>query len=207
LYALCMLFVCEMYNQLKFNTMKKTLLTLFVILAGIVTATAKPDVSLIKGSLLELKGSNAKIFVRWDYTKSTIEDKPVAAYLKERGADWERDYPAELTRAEKAFRERLGDKSKDVSTVTKESEADYVIVMKVKDFNYGQTALAVTVGFGAGDARLSGTMEIYKKGQKEPIAVLDVDGVHGKGYGSELRRENTYRDLAENLAKLIKKAK
>lgn len=187
--------------------MKKTLLTLFVILAGIVTATAKPDVTIIKGSLLELKGSNAKMFVRWDYTKSTIEDKPVAAYLKERGPEWERDYPAEISRAESAFRKRLGDKSKDVSTVTAESDADYIIVMKVKDFNYGQTALAVTVGFGAGDAHLTGTMEIYKKGQKTPIAVLDVDGVPGKGYGSELRRESAYRELAENLAKLIKKAK
>lgn len=187
--------------------MKKTLLTLFIIIAGVVTATAKSDVELQKGSLNELKGSNAKVFVRWDYKNSTIEEKPVAAYLKERGAEWERDYPAELARAEKSFRERLNKKSKDVSTVTEESDADYVIVMKVKDFNYGQTALAVVVGFGSGDARLYGTMEIYKKGQKEPIAVLDVDGVHGNGYGSEIRRETTYCDLADNLAKMIKKAK
>lgn len=187
--------------------MKKTLLTLVIILVGVVTATAKSDVELQKGSLKDLKGSNAKVFVRWDYTNSTIEDQPVAAYLKERGAEWERDYPAELTRAERAFRECLNSKSKDIQVVTDEKNADYIIVIKVRDFNYGQTALAVVVGFGSGDARLYGTMEIYKKGQKEPVAILDVDGVHGNGYGSELRRENTYRDLAENLAKMIKKAK
>ena len=79
--------------------------------------------------------------------------------------------------------------------------------MKVKDFNYGITGLAVAVGFGAGDSHLYGTMEIYKKGQAEPIAVLDVDGVPGAGFGNEIRRVEAYRELAENLAKLIKKAK
>ncbi|MBQ1695766.1 MAG: hypothetical protein II076_07470, partial [Bacteroidales bacterium] len=87
------------------------------------------------------------------------------------------------------------------------ASADYTIVMKVKDFHYGQTGLAVAVGFGAGDSHLYGTMEIYKKGQSEPIAVLDVDGVPGAGFGNEIRRVEAYRELAENLAKLIKKAK
>ncbi len=187
--------------------MKRNILTLFFILAGIFTAFAKPDVEVVKGSLAELKSSNAKVYVRWDYSNSTIEDKPVNTYLKEHGDDWVRDYKSEIKRAEDNFRERLDDKSKDVSTVTNEKDADYTIVMKVKNFNYGQTALAVAVGFGAGDAHLYGTMEIYKKGQSKPIAVLNVDGVPGTGYGNEIRRENAYRELAENLAKLIKKAK
>lgn len=187
--------------------MKQTLLVLVIILTGIATATAKPDVTVIKGSLVELKKSNAKIFVRWDYTNSTIEGKEVNAYLKERGDDWVRDYDTEIARAESNFRERLDDESKDVQTTTEESSAEYTIVMKVKDFNYGITGLAVAVGFGAGDSHLYGTMEIYKKGQSEPIAILDVDGVPGAGFGNEIRRVEAYRELAENLAKLIKKAK
>lgn len=187
--------------------MKKIILAIFVIFAAVAVASAKPDVTVIKGSLVELRKSNAKMFVRWDYSNSTIEGKEVNAYLKERGDDWVRDYDAEITRAESNFRERLDDESKDVQTTTDESSAEYTIVMKVKDFNYGITGLAVAVGFGAGDSHLYGTMEIYKKGQSEPIAVLDVDGVPGAGFGNEIRRVEAYRELAENLAKLIKKAK
>ena len=187
--------------------MKNIVLVIFAVLAGVTIATAKPDVTVIKGSLVELRKSNAKMFVRWDYSNSTIEGKEVNAYLKERGDDWVRDYDAEITRAESNFRERLDDESKDVQTTTDESSAEYTIVMKVRDFKYGQTGLAVVVGMGAGDAHLSGTMEIYKKGQSEPIAVLDVDGVPGAGFGNEIRRVEAYRELAENLAKLIKKAK
>ena len=187
--------------------MKKITLAIFVILAAVAVASAKPDVTVIKGSLVELRKSNAKMFVRWDYSNSTIEGKEVNAYLKERGDDWVRDYDAEIARAERNFSERLNEESGDVQTVSDDNSAEYTIVMKVRDFKYGQTGLAVVVGMGAGDAHLSGTMEIYKKGQSEPIAVLDVDGVPGAGFGNEIRRVEAYRELAENLAKLIKKAK
>ena len=187
--------------------MKKITLAIFEILAAVAVASAKPDVTVIKGSLVELRKSNAKMFVRWDYSNSTIEGKEVNAYLKERGDDWVRDYDAEIARAERNFSERLNEESGDVQTVSDDNSAEYTIVMKVRDFKYGQTGLAVVVGMGAGDAHLSGTMEIYKKGQSEPIAVLDVDGVPGAGFGNEIRRVEAYRELAENLAKLIKKAK
>ena len=187
--------------------MIKKIFAIVVLFASVCVATAKPDVTVIKGSLAALKKSNAKVFVRWDYSTSTIEGKAVKTYLKERGDDWVRDYDAEIARAEENFRERLNDKSSDVSTVTSEQDADYIIVMKVSDFLYGSAALSAAIGFGAGDAHLSGKMEIYKKGAKSPIAVLDVDGVPGAGYGNEIRRVNSYRELAENLAKLIKKAK
>ena len=191
----------------KRRVMKKSAIFLFILVASILTAAAKSDVEVIKGSLAELKSSDAKMFVRWDYSNSTIEGKAVKTYLKEQGPDWERDYDAEIARAEENFRERLADKSSDVTTVTSEQTADYIIVMKVSDFQYGSAALSAAVGFGAGDAHLSGKMEIYKKGSKTPIAVLDVDGVPGAGYGNEIRRVNAYRELAENLSKLIKKAK
>ena len=187
--------------------MKKVILALVILFAGIATANAKSDVTVTNGSLRELKGSKAQVFVRWDYSNSTIEDKEVATYLKERGEDWERDYNSELAKAENNFNSRLNDKSKDVQTVNDENSADYIIVIKVKDFHYGITALSVVIGMGAGDAHLTGTMEIYKKGQAEPIAVVDIDGVPGAGYGNEVRRIEAYRELAEQFAKLVKKAK
>lgn len=182
----------------------------FVSLLCVVCTTllfAKSDLQLISGSLAELKGSKAKVCARWDYTNSTIEKQDIMAFLKEKGEEWERDYEEEIQRAEANFISRINDKCKDIQAISDSNQAEYEIVVKVKDFDYGKTALAVVSGFGAGDARLYGTMEIYKMGVSEPIAVLDMDGVSGAGYGNEKRRVEVYRELAELLSKLIKKAK
>lgn len=162
------------------------------------TAVAKPDVTVIKGSLAELKKSNAKIYVRWDYTNGTINSKDAKVYISEHGEN----YNTEITRAESNFREHLNEESKDVQTINDEKLAGYTILMKVKDFQYGHLGSSMLLG-----AHLTGIMEIYKKGQSEPIAILDIDAVPGASSDKEVRRDMAYRELAEDLAKLIKKAK
>ena len=183
----------------------KKILVFIMLCACAIGVQAKSDLQLISGSLAELKGSKAKVCATWDYSNSTIEKQDIKAFLKEKGAEWERDYEEEIERAEANFISRINDKTKDIQAITDKDQADYEIVLKVKDFDYGKTALAVVIGFGSGDARLYGTMEIYKKGNSQPIAVLDMDGVSGAGYGNEIRRVEAYRELAELLAKLIKK--
>ena len=54
---------------------------------------------------------------------------------------------------------------------------------------------------------MSGLVKVYTANDKQPFAVIDVDGVAGAGYGNEKRRVETYRELAEQIVKLIKKAK
>ena len=160
--------------------MKRIVLLLSFVMFCVVSMFAKADVTLQSGSLSKLKASKAKVYVVWDYTHATLEGKNVKEFLKEKGADWERDYKAELQRAEKNF---------------------------MKDFHYGSTGVSVMIGFGAGDAHMNALMNFYEKSVKEPFAVIDVDGVAGAGYGNEKRRVETYRELAEQVAKLIKKAK
>lgn len=186
--------------------MKNLYLSIIIAFVACVNLSAKSDLQLISGSLSELKGSKAKVCATWDYSNSTIEKQDIKAFLKEKGAEWERDYKEEIERAEANFISRINDKTKEIQAIADKDQADYEIVIKVKDFDYGKTALAVVIGFGSGDARLYGTMEIYKKGNSQPIAVLDMDGVSGAGYGNEKRRVEAYRELAELLAKLIKKA-
>ena len=72
--------------------------------------------------------------------------------------------------------------------------------MKVKDFQYGYPGTSLIIG-----AHLSGIMEIYKKGKTEPIAVIEVDAVPGAGADKEFRRDMAYKELADNLIRLIKK--
>lgn len=186
--------------------MKKFLIATLVALMSCMSLFAKSDVELIKGSVLELKNSKATICAVWDYSQSTIEDKEISAYLKEMGPEWQRDYAAEIKRAENAFIKRLQKKSKDVVAV-EGTDADYKIVVKVSNFHYGSTGLSVVIGFGAGDAHLDGTVEVYKVGKDQPIAVFNMNGVPGGGWGNEKRREECYRELANHLVKQIKKAK
>ncbi len=187
--------------------MKKILFIIMITVMNMTGAFAKADVKLIKGSLLPLKGSNAKVIVQWDYSNSTIEGKEPKAFLKEKGEEWKHDYQAEIIRAEENFIERINEKTKDIFAIKENTGAVYKIIIKVKDFNYGSTGVSVIIGFGAGDAHLSGTMEIYKIETATPVAIIDIDGVPGAGFGNEKRRVETYRELAEQLVKLIKKAK
>lgn len=187
--------------------MKRIVLLLSFVMCCVVSMFAKADVTLKSGSLSKLKTSKAKVYVVWDYTHATLEGKNVKEFLKEKGADWEKDYKDELQRAEKNFMERFNDKTKSVTVTDKKSEAEYTIVIEVKDFHYGSTGVSVMIGFGAGDAHMNALMNFYEKGVKAPFSVIDVDGVAGAGYGNEKRRVETYRELAEQVVKLIKKAK
>ena len=187
--------------------MKRILLMLSFVMCCVVSLFAKADVTLKSGSLSNLKTSKAKVFVVWDYSHATLEGKSVKAFLKEKGPDWERDYKSEIERSEANFMERFNDKTKSVTITDKKSEADYTIVIEVKDFHYRSTGVSVLIGFGAGDARMSALMNFYEKNGKQPFAIIDVDGVAGAGYGNEKRRVETYRELAEQVVKLIKKAK
>ena len=187
--------------------MKRVVLLLSFVVCCVMSLFAKSDVTLKSGSLSKLKTSKAKVYVVWDYSHATLEGQDVKTFLKEKGKEWERDYKAELEHAEANFMERFNDKTKSVTITDKKSEADYTIVIEVKDFHYGSTGASVLIGFGAGDAHMSGLMNFYEKNTKQPFAVIDVDGVAGAGFGNEKRRIETYRELAEQVVKLIKKAK
>ena len=189
------------------NLKMKKFLFLMVTLFSAITMSAKDDVTVKSGSLAEVKAAGSSfVYIVWDYSSATLEGKNVDAFLKAKGADWVAGYPQELAEAEAEFAKALG-KSKFVNVTTEKDQAQYIITIKVKDFNYGNTAVAVWVGMGAGDAHLNGSVEITKNGSKDAIAVLDADGVPGGGFGNEARRRDAYEELGECLVKLIKKAK
>lgn len=117
--------------------MKKILLVLAGLMCSVAGVFAKADVTVKSGSLAELKGVKEKIYVVWDYSHATLEGKEVQAFLKEKGAEWQRDYPKELQTAEENFAERFNDKSKDAKITTEKRDAKYRFVVEVKDFHYG----------------------------------------------------------------------
>ena len=185
----------------------KKIIFLFVALISVITMSAKDDVTVKSGSLSEIKAAGSSfVYIVWDYSAATLEGKNVDAFLKEKGEDWVANYPQKLAEAEAEFAKAVG-KSKFVNVTTEQDQAQYVITVKVKDFHYGSTGVSVMIGFGAGDAHLSGSVEFTKNGSTETISVLDVDGVPGAGFGNERRRREAYKELGEWVVKLIKKAK
>lgn len=71
--------------------MKRIVLLLSFAVCCVMSLFAKADVTLKSGSLAKLKTSKEKVYVVWDYSHATLEGKDVKSFLKEKGAEWERD--------------------------------------------------------------------------------------------------------------------
>lgn len=189
--------------------MKKVLLTSLVLFAALTTWA---DAKVQSGSLHGLKNASSRILVTWDYNKMLIEDMTPEAFLKEKGPEWERDYPAEVAAGESAFATNFNKKNKKYAQITDDEDAaQYEMIIHVDKFHYGSTAAAVIFGGFARGASLVGTVEIVDKATKSIICTINFDcagkasGV--KAYGSEGRRIYACEDLAKDLAKLVSKAK
>lgn len=186
--------------------MKKILFSIIAVFCSI-TAMAGDDVTIASGSLAEIKAAGeAKVYVEWDYSNATLEKKPVAEFLKEKGSDWESEYPGELRLAESELKKAFG-KCKFVNLVESKDQAQYVFTIKMLDFHYGSTGAAVVIGWGAGDAHFDADITVTNTASQATVAVIKADGVPGGGWGNTKRRCDAYKELGEWFAKLVKKAK
>lgn len=166
------------------------------------------DADIQKGSMRDLKDANARIFVTWDYSKMLIEDMEPSAFLKEKGPDWERDYPAEVAAGESTFTVFFNKKSKKYAQVTDDEEAaQYEMVIHVDKFHYGSTGAAIMFGGFARGASIEGTAEVIEVSSKNVICVIDFECSGAAALGNEARRVLAYQDLAQDLAKLVSKGK
>lgn len=181
---------------------------LFTLLAAIVTVSAWADSKLVEGSLINLKNPSARVLVKWDYSNMLIEDQKPEDFLKSKGADWERDYPAEVTAGESAFDVEFNKKDKKFALITDdEDDAQYEMVIHVDAFHYGSLGAAIAFGGFARGAHIEGTVDVIDRESKETIAVLSYNCAGAASYSNESRRILAYMDLAKDLAKQIKKAK
>ena len=180
---------------------------IFLAVAVMSTAVAFADADLEKGSLSELKNPEARILVTWDYKKMLIEDKKPAAFLKEKGPDWEKDYPAEVAAGESAFDIYYNKKCKKFALITDDDEAaQYEMVIHVEKFHYGSTGAAIMFGGFSRGAHVEGTIDIVSRKTKKVIATIKFDCAGESAYSSEQRRVLAMQDLAKDLSKLVKNA-
>lgn len=185
--------------------MKKYLLLLVVAMFSF---TAWADAEIKSGSLRDLKSSDVRVLVTWDYEKMLIEDKAPADFLKEKGADWEKDYPAEVAAGESAFDVLFNKKDKKYALITDDEDAaQYEFVIHVSQFHYGSTGAAVVFGGFARGAHIEGTVDVVKMSDKSVVATIEFNCSGKAALGNEARRILAYQDLAQDLAKMIGKSK
>lgn len=185
--------------------MKKYLLFLAVALLSL-SAWADADVS--TGSLKPLKSPDARILITWDYSKMLIEDKTPEEFLKEKGADWEKDYPAEVSAGESAFDVLFNKKDKKYAQITDDEDAaQYEFVIHVAAFHYGSLGAAIAFGGFSRGAHIEGVVDVVNMADKTVIAKIKFDCSGAAAYSNEARRVLAYQDLAKDLAKLVSKAK
>lgn len=182
---------------------------LFLLLSAIVISlSAWADAEIKSGSMKDLKNPDVRVLVTWDYEKMTIEDKKPADFLKEKGGDWEKDYPAEVAAGEAAFDVLFNKKDKKYALITDDEDAaQYEFVIHVDKFHYGSLGAAIAFGGFARGAHIEGTVDVVKLSDKSTVATLTFDCSGSAAYSNEARRVLAYQDLAKDLVKLIGKAK
>lgn len=185
--------------------MKKFFLFLAVTLMSL-TAWADADVN--SGSIRPLKSASARVLVTWDYANMLIEDKSPEEFLKEKGEDWEKDYPAEVVAGEAAFKELFNKKDKKYAQITDDSAvAQYEFVIHVDSFHYGSLGAAIAFGGFARGAHIEGVVDVVDRADGNVIAKIKFECSGAAAYSNTARRVLAYQDLAKDLAKLVGKAK
>ena len=76
-----------------------------------------------------------------------------------------------------------------------ETGGTYRMVIKPTELHFGSAALALTIGFGAGGMKMSGTLELYQGNKR--VLVIEVKDQTGKSAMTETQR---YRSLMQELA-------
>ncbi len=179
-----------------------------VMVAAMISMSAWADAEVKSGSLKPLKSADARVLITWDYSKMTIEDKTPAEFLKEKGADWEKDYPAEVAAGEASFDVLFNKKDKKFAQITDDEDAaQYEFVIHVDKFHYGSLGAAIAFGGFARGAHIEGTVDVISLKDKSKIASIQYDCSGAAAYSNEARRVLAYQDLAKDMAKLIGKAK
>ena len=186
--------------------MKKILISL--CFSFVVIGSWAGGIKVLSGELSVFNNRDITASLIFDYSNLKIEGTPYKQWLKDKGSDYVRDWPDQTTSSEEYFI-RCWNKDNDEGVqVTSTKGKTYIMVIDAREMHMGSGAASMLVGFGAGGAKLSGTMYIFKAGNNVPLLSVEIDGQTGRSAMTELaRRIDLYGELAEDMVKTIKKTK
>ena len=158
------------------------------------TTNALADSKVISGDVNVLRDANATFSVEYDFSKTIVEGTPYKQYVAGRKADWQRDWPEDQKEGLKSFIKKWNNKNKKGMKAS-ETGGTYRMVIKPTELHFGSAALALTIGFGAGGMKMSGTLELYQGNKR--VLVIEVKDQTGKSAMTETQR---YKSLMQELA-------
>ena len=178
-------------------------LIISVIAFMMATANAFADSKVISGDVNVLRDANATFSMEYDFSETIVEGTPYKQYVAGREADWQRDWPEDQKEGLKAFIKSWNSKNKKGMKAS-ETGGEYRLVIKPTELHFGSTALALTIGFGAGGMKMSGTLELYKGNKR--VLVIEVKDQTGKSEWTETKRyKSLLKELAEDTYKDVLK--
>lgn len=186
--------------------MKKIFLFLFLFFTAFTSWAG--SIKVISGDIAVFNNNGITASLIFDYSNLKIEGTPYQNWLKEKGNDYVRDWPEQCKASEEYFI-RCWNKDNDKGLQVTSSEGkEYYMIIDAREMDMGSAAASMFVGFGAGGAKLTGTMYIFKQGCDIPCLTVEIDGQTGRSAVTEMaRRIDLYGELAEDMVKTIKKTK
>ena len=186
--------------------MKKIIFILFTICTA--TIGKAGDIKVLSGDLSVVNNPSITATVRFDYAALYIEDQPYMEYLEKRGADFVRNWPSESQMSEDYFIKCWNHDYKKGMKLSVAAKSDYMMVIVVNEMDMGSGAASYFIGFGAGGAKMSGMMYLFKGNNHVPLLTVEIDGQTGRsGLTEMVRRNDLYGELAEDMVKAIQKTK
>jgi hypothetical protein len=189
--------------------MKKifTLLAVALLSIGSLNARKQDHVSVVSGDVDILGEKETLCSVKFDYSNTKVDEKPLMEYLKEKGDDYVNDWDEEATFAHQYFYVSFNDENRGMEVIGFGTEDVYTYEMTIHvdelDLGEGGSMFNPWARRDAGGMQMSGTVEIKKKDSGETVLVLKVDGIKGESHISQrVRMGLMYDNLAEEIADL-----
>lgn len=190
--------------------MKRFLIAFVALFVATLSFAASP-IKVKSGSLPSLSGK--KVFIEYDYSKMKILDEDskktmsIQEFCKLKGEDWVRDMGKDDVDAQDDFKKTLVGKLGKIAFVDDKSAADYILVVNVDTFSYGNP-----FAFGAFMSKdvqgfFIGSFDI-KDANGNKVAELSCNKIQGTGgYNWTMQKCRVYVTVAKALASVLKKAK
>lgn len=188
--------------------MRLKIYLLLVTLCMAIPSFADDELQVTANNLSAFNDPNATATVIFDYSNLKIEGTQYEQYLKEHGEDYVRDWPIQNKECEDVFIQQWNKSNSKGLKVDAEKGKPYTMRFEVTDLDLGNVAAALVIGFGAGGAKMSGTMYLYKGDSQTPELTVKITGQTGHSkYTETKRRKDLYKELAQDLVKEIKNTK
>lgn len=137
----------------------------------------------------------------------TDHGQTLKQYQEAKGADWVRDWPGELAKAESYFSERFNKKNKNGLTVSGNNEAPYTLLISIDNVDFGDAG-SQFIPFAsakAGGCILTGTISIIEKATGNVLCQYYMNEIKGLShYTMGIRLGLAYFEMGTRLYKINK---